>query len=151
MAFRKNFPDRVEARRRRAMERNAESGPSVPNRPSPAADDYEPLENEPCSPDGAVHPEAGLVSREEIKPETIGPAPMQPSLENFGLSESSIKNLPKTWFDVETLNSQGIRTNHNIFLVYIFATTVSFFSIFDRIFISIFHMSPAISHLDLPL
>jgi len=57
---------------------------------------------------------------------------MQPSLENFGLLEGSVKNIPKTWFDIEAINPGSSKTNHNIFLVYGLLTIVSFFLIFGR-------------------
>ncbi len=66
-----------------------------------------------------------------------GPAPIEPSLEDFGLSENTLKNLPKTWFDFDHYSN-----NKNRLIVY-------FWLFHTAIFLVLFHKSISFSVLSL--
>jgi hypothetical protein len=113
MASRRNFPGRLEARRRRAAERSqgAVVCANTPETFGPALSSPEPQIEQP-------------VRKPSQEPPLVAPVP--PRFPEFGLSDEAVAHLPRPWFRVSPAG--GAREIWS----YLVADLCIFFLIFER-------------------
>jgi hypothetical protein len=80
---------------------------------------------------GVSDPPVDIAWKNDPDPTMVGPAPIQPALEDFGLTEGAVKRLPRTFFDPEGWEP-WTATNHNLFVIYVLALAVFFIAVYDR-------------------
>jgi len=131
MPSRKNFPDRMEARRRRALTRSAEGISVDLNTPLVHVSPQSTIGSSPLSSAEDSKLQVDSSWKNDPDPIVVGPVPVQPSLEDFDLSEGAVRSLPKTFFDLDGL-APWTTTNHNLYVIYVSVITIFFIAEFDK-------------------
>jgi hypothetical protein len=131
MPFRKNFPDRGNARRLRALTGSTQGVPIDLDNPLPHVNRQSTTGTASPSSVTVSEPPINLAWKNDPDPIVVGPAPIQPLLEDFDLSEGTVESLPKTFFDPEGL-APWTTTNHNLYAIYALVLTAFFIAVFDR-------------------